>query len=97
MYACRKVDSILCEAGEVRQLFKSLTQNFSAVVLLKFAAVSEVSDACKRFEELQRQRILQGYQPSHPSSALPADRASLGALIHSVIQEELDLMKAEKV
>lgn len=97
--ACRKVNSGMDEAEKICHLLKGLSQQlFNAVALTPFSTVAELNDACKRYDELQRQRIFPttDLEPS-TSRALPQlnlNHAELRMLIRDMIREELAVMNA---
>lgn len=93
LQACRKVNPDMAEAEKIRHLLKGLTQAFfTAVALHKFATVSELTNACKRFEDLQRQRILP--DTLLISGAAPvSENAALTLLIRTIVREELERLK----
>lgn len=99
--ACRRTNPEMTEPDKISHLLKGLSQHlFNAVALMTFSTVSELSDACKRYDELQRQRILPATDLESSVSRAPplfhTDHTELRSLIRSMIREELALMTAER-
>lgn len=98
LQACRKINPDMTEAEKIRHLLKGLTQTlFTAVALHKLATVSELSTTCKRFEDLQRQRILPEASSLPPCATPSCDNVQLTMLIRTIVREELERIMMDPI